>query len=81
MAVYRNMYKYETSPRKLQPEYEIKKNPKIGKKSSTLKDNKVQKKKKLKLKNHTRAVLYLVIGFVILFAISYRNSLITASFD
>lgn len=81
MATYRNMYQYETSPRKLQPEYEVRKNPNVGKKSSTLSNKKAQKKKKIRLKNHTRAVLYLVVGFVILFAISYRNSLITASFD
>ena len=81
MATYRNMYQYETSPRKLQPEYEVRKNPNVGKKSSTLSNKKAQKKKKIRLKNHTRAVLYLVVGFVILFAISYRNSLINESFS
>lgn len=76
-------YQYETSPRKLQPEYEPRKNPYQKKKSSTQKvkktNNKKQAKKKMEAK--IKAVVYLTIGFAILFAISYRNSLITESFN
>ena len=76
-------YQYETSPRKLQPEYEPQKNPYQNKKSSTKKlkttNNKKQSKKTLKPK--AKAIVYLAIGFTILFAISYRNSLITESFN
>ena len=77
-------YQYETSPRKLQPEYEPntrKTNPYKGKKSSTVK--KVNKKAKAKpgMKPKVKLALYLAIGFIVLFGISYRNSLITESFN
>lgn len=83
MAAYQRQmgYQYETSPRKLKPEYEPKKNPYSPKKSATAKkkDKKVQEKKHLK--PHAKAVLYVLLGFTILFAISYRNSLITENFN
>lgn len=72
-------YQYETSPRKLKPEYEPKKNPYVKKKSSTLKQKKQTEKRKLK--PQAKAILYILIGFSILFTISYRNSLITESFN
>ena len=76
-------YQYETSPRKLQPEYEPQKNPYQKKKSSTQTakktNNRNQAKKKMEAK--VKTVIYLAIGFAILFAISYRNSLITESFN
>lgn len=75
-------YQYETSPRKLQPEYEVRKNPYEVKKTSTQKikkDSKQQVKKQLKPK--VKLVLYIAISFAILFAISYQNSLITENFN
>ena len=74
-------YQYETSPRKLKPEYEPLKNPYSKKKSSTLKQKEQKPKEKRQLKPKAKIVLYVLIGFGILFAISYRNSLITASFN
>ena len=76
-------YQYETSPRKLKPEYEPQKNPYSKKKGSTLRDkNKNDKsKQKAKLKPKTKAVVYILLGFAILFAISYQNSLITENFN
>ncbi len=74
-------YQYETSPRKLRPEYEPQKNPYAKKKSSALKQNKPKQKEKRHLKPRAKAVLYILLGFTILFAISYRNSLITESFN
>lgn len=76
-------YQYETSPRKLQPEYEPKKNPYIKKKNSTKRVKKVNENKKVKKKMRPRAkmVLGLAVGFLILFAICYQNSLITESFN
>jgi len=80
-----NGYQYETSPRKLEPEYEPKKNPYAKKKSSTLKQRKdskeKQKKEKRQLKSHVKAVMYIGIIFSVLFVISYRNSLINESFN
>ena len=74
-------YQYETSPRKLKPEYEPLKNPYSKKKSSTLKQKEQKPKEKRQLKPKVKIVLYVLIGFGILFAISYRNSLITESFS
>ncbi len=95
MAYRQVNYQYETSPRKVKPEYEKKKNPySKKKKSSTLKQKensqkqtskkqvKKQQNKEVKsLKLHIKTALYILVGFTILFAISYRNSLITESFD
>lgn len=72
-------YQYETSPRKLKPEYEPQKNPYAKKKKSTAK--KQSQKTKIQPKSHIKVVLYILLGFTILFAISYRNSLITESFN
>lgn len=76
-------YQYETSPRKLQPEYEIIKDPYEKKKSSTKKMKKDNKKKQAKkqLKPKVKLVMCMVLAFSTLFAISYRNSLITESFN
>lgn len=74
-------YQYETSPRKLQPEYEPQKNPYKKKKSSTQKLKKSNNKLNKKIESKAKAIIYLTIGFAILFAISYRNSLITESFN
>lgn len=78
-------YQYETSPRKLEPEYEPKKNPYKKKKSSIKKkqiNTKQQKSKtKRKLKKNVKVVLYVAIGFAMLFTISYRNSVINESFN
>lgn len=81
---YNNRYQYETSPRKLQPEYEpIKK--KYPKKSTAKKTNVTHKKKtktkaKKQVKVQAKVMGYVAIGFIILFAISYRNSLINENF-
>lgn len=73
---YSNMsYQYETSPRKLRPE------EKTNKRNDNKKRSSSQKQEKAKVKNQVKAIMYIIIGFAILFAISYRNSLITASFN
>ena len=83
MASYRGYgFQYETSPRKLHPEYEPNKNPYKKKKSSLSKtkanSNKQQNKSKAKKKNkyNYKPVAYIMITFAMLFTISYRYSLI-----
>lgn len=77
-----NKYQYETSPRKLEPEYTPLKNPYTTKKTTA---KKVKKKsnnnraKQLK-KQQNRALKYLLIGFAIIFGICYRNSQIDENF-
>ncbi len=78
-------YQYETSPRKLEPEYEPLKNPYKKKKTSTLKQKnkrrQVKQKEKRHLKSHIKAVMYIGIVFLGFLAIGYRNSLINESFS
>lgn len=82
-----NGYQYETSPRKLEPDYEPQRNPYAKKKSSTLKKKnreilpKKHKKQQRQLKSHIKAVMYIGVIFAVLFVISYRNSLINESFS
>lgn len=75
-----NRYQYETSPRKLQPEYQpIQK--KYPKKSTARKTNKkTSQKLKQNKKEHVKVIGYLAVVFSILFAISYRNSVIDENF-
>ncbi len=88
MANYKSYgYQYETSPRKLQPEYEPKKNPYKKKKSSVSKkqttNKKVSKKPVSKKKNkyNYKPVAYIMLAFAMLFTISYRNSLINEKYN
>ncbi len=80
MANYKaQAYQYETSPRKLQPEYEPKtKKKNVSKKASKASQNKKAKKQ---AKYSYKPVVYIAIGFAMLFTISYRNSLINESYN
>lgn len=82
----RNRYQYGTSPRKLEPEYmPIKKT--YPKKSTARKQEakKTQEHKKQNTKIHlqskTKAIVYVVLLFAILFAISYRNTVISEKYS
>lgn len=85
---YNTRYMYETSPRKVKPDYipNEKKKP-IQKKKTTTISKKAQaaqkNKKQVKVKKHKQLkyFVYLLIGFSVLFAISYRNSQINESFS
>lgn len=77
-------YQYETSPRKLQPEYKPNKKkvkPYNEEKVTTRKKVNKNIKKKAKLNTKSQVTLYVIIGFLALFAVCYRNSQITESFN
>ena len=76
-----NRYQYETSPRKLQPEYTpIKK--KYPKKSTTSKKNvDTQKQAKVTQLKNVKIMICLGIIFAILFAVSYRNALVAQRYS
>lgn len=78
-----NKYQYETSPRKLEPEYAPRKNNYKGKKSTTRKAEQKINKKKLQeeRKQHSKVIMYVVLAFSVLFAISYRNAQIDENFE
>ena len=69
-------YQYETSPRKLQPEYEPIK--KTYPKKSTAKSNNTKKKykKKTNFAHKLKSVSYVLAAFLMFFTLCYRNSLI-----
>lgn len=69
-----NSYQYETSPRKLEPEYETKKITHKKKNTAAKNKNKIQPKSKFK------KIVYILIAFSVLYAICYRNSQINESF-
>lgn len=79
MARSYSKYEYETSPRKLEPYYAPKKDLAKNKQKSNKQANN-SKKQKAELKLKFKIVFYLVIGFGILFAISYRNAQIDENF-
>lgn len=89
MARNSNAYEYGTSPRKLQPEYTPRKRTQVNKqqKPKTAKapiNKKEDKNKQQQLKSQIqkrRLSIYIAIGFIILFAISYRNSQIDEQFS
>ena len=76
-----NYYQYETSPRKLKPEYKPRKKQKS--KQEVKKTQKKEKVEQVKAKKvgHRKTVIYVILAFAILFTISYRNSLIAESFN
>ena len=80
MAKSYNRYEYETSPRKLEPYYAPKKqtNKTATKKKVNKKAEYARLKKEREMK--IKVVLYLIIGFVILMGISYRNAKIDENF-
>lgn len=77
-----NKYQYETSPRKLEPEYTPIKEPYKTKKTTARKVKKVSNNNRAKQlkKQQNKAIKYLLIGFAIVFGICYRNSQIDESF-
>ena len=87
-------YQFETSPRKLQPEYEpeevkqIEKPEKVTKKVKREEHKKEEKQEehirkifKEELNARVKFVCYILFGFTILFTISYRNSIINEKFN
>lgn len=76
-----NKYQYETSPRKLEPEYTPVKNPYKRKKTTARKIQKTNKKKFNEVKKKKLKVIKCVaIGFLIIFGIGIRNSQIDEKF-
>ena len=91
MAKNYNMYNYGTSPRKLEPEYTPNRRQKTNKQKINKIPNNIKEKnrekeqKRLKEENRKKqqrkVIIYIGIGFLILFAISYRNSQIDEQFS
>ena len=84
-----NGYQFETSPKKVQPEYEpeviVRKKNNMQqnrvKKQSNKTENQTKKISKEELNRKAKLVCYILFGFTILFTISYRNSIINEKFN
>ncbi len=86
-------YQFETSPKKLQPEYEpiepkpnkksnkVDKNKKEVRKQESKSINQNKKMSKEDVNKKVKLVCYIVFGFAVLFTISYRNSIINEKFN
>ena len=72
-------YQYETSPKKLQPEYVPTK--KAKKKTNVKPQNTKKPSKQQKNKYNYKPVVYIGLAFVMLFTISYRYSQINEEFN
>ena len=76
-------YQFESSPIKLQPEYEPKKKKQV--KRNVTKNVETQqnakKQAKRKVKTEVKMIVWILLGFAIFCVISYRNSLINESFN
>ena len=81
MAKSYNRYEYETSPKKLEQYYAPNQKKVKTKAKNEKKKSKNTKKKKETRKLKLKIMLYLAVGFTILFAISYRNAKIDENFD
>lgn len=74
-------YQYETSPRKLEPDYESINEPYSKKKRVEVKKKTNKTKQKSQTKTNIKTITYVFLIFASLFVISYRNSLINESFN
>ena len=80
---YKNNYMYETSPRKLKPEYSPPKKrvKKVKKVETQIKQNKNKPKAENRVrKNKLKCVFLLLVIFSVLFAVSYRNAQISENY-
>ena len=79
-------YQYDTSPKKLKPEYR-RKNKEYPKKSTVYKEkenknHKENKKEEMQeIKKKAKIIFYVLATFAIVFTISYRNSLIDEAYS
>ena len=71
-------YEYETSPRKIEPDYE---RPRTKKTSTQKKSKKVQNKAIKESRKTAKYIIEIAIAFAVLLTISYRYSLINTRFS
>lgn len=74
-----NRYQYETSPRKLKPEYEPIK--RVYPKKSTARNTRKSVQTVTKKTSQAKILLYVAIGFIAMFVISYRYAVIDKTYS
>ena len=80
MAVRKAAYQYETSPKKLEPEYKENKNDNRIQEKEVVKKKKTKPNKFEEFKRKFKICSYIFVVFSIFLAISYRNTLISQNF-
>ena len=81
MAMQRySKYQYETSPRKLEPEYRIQKKKYPANKTAPKTQN-IKKKQTIRKRDRAKLIVAILAAFTAIFTISYRNSKIDESFS
>ncbi|MCI8961400.1 MAG: hypothetical protein HFJ18_00525 [Clostridia bacterium] len=73
-------YQYETSPRKIRTDYEPVKKKTVKKKMTTKTNTSKRSNKKLKTLKKIKIVLFVLIGFLAFFTISFRNAMIDSKY-
>lgn len=73
-------YQYETSPRKIRTDYEPVKKKTVKKKITTKTNTSKRSNKKLKTLKKIKIVLFVLIGFLAFFTISFRNAMIDSKY-
>lgn len=73
-------YQYETSPRKTRTDYEPVKKKTVKKKMTTKTNTSKRSNKKLKTLKKIKIVLFVLIGFLAFFTISFRNAMIDSKY-
>lgn len=88
MAMKNSRYQYETSPRKINPEYRpYKSTPKTKNnntkrtKTSNVQNKKIKKEQEKQLRKKMKIIVYILLGFTIVFSICYRNAKIDEKFS
>ena len=81
-----NSYQYGTSPRKIEPEYRPRrktKNKQVDTKNKLIRQEQEYKRQKIKLekKKHCKNIALIMVVFLVLLMVSYRNSLINEKFS
>ncbi len=81
-----NSYQYGTSPRKIEPEYRPRrktKNKQVDTKNKLIRQEQENKRQKIKLekKKHCKNIALIMVVFLVLLMVSYRNSLINEKFS
>lgn len=73
-------YQYDTNPKKIKPEYQIKKG-RTKKKTGIKTSKKIRNKRIVETKKKAKVILYLFATFSVIFTISYRNTLINEAYS
>ena len=74
-------YQYDTSPRKIRPDYSNDREKQEIIKKKNINNKKIKKEEAKEIKKKAKIILYVLATFSVIFTISYRNSLINEAYS